>query len=146
VVNPRQAPALLEAVRSQQPSGSRLVAFFAIMYYAGPRPEEAINLARDNVILPPQVWDEESQQWRDPADDEDWGQLHIRSATTDTGSEWTDDGSPREKRQLKHRAEGDRSQSPGIFAQGLNCGFREWGGWGSNPRPADYESPTVRRG
>ena len=24
-----------------------------------------------------------------------------------------------------------------------NC---KWGGWGSNPRPADYESPTGRRG
>jgi integrase len=107
VVNPRQARALLEAVRSQQPSGPRLVAFFAVMYYAGLRPEEAINLARDNVILPPQVWDEKSQQWRDPADHEDWGELHIRSATPDTGSEWTDDGSPREERQLKHRAEGD---------------------------------------
>jgi integrase len=107
VVNPRQARALLEAVHAQQPSGPRLVAFFAAMYYAGLRPEEAINLARDNVILPPPAWDEESQQWRDPADDEAWGELHIRSATPDTGGEWTDDGSPREKRQLKHRAEGD---------------------------------------
>jgi hypothetical protein len=24
-------------------------------------------------------------------------------------------------------------------SQDLNGGFREWGGWGSNPRPADYE-------
>jgi len=107
VVNPRQTRALLEAVRAQQPSGPRLVAFFAVIYYAGLRPEEAINLGRDNVILPQQVWDEESQQWRNPADDDDWGQLHIRSATPDAGSEWTNDGSPREKRQLKHRAEGD---------------------------------------
>ena len=53
VVNPRQARALLEAVRAQQPSGPRLVAFFAVMYYAGLRPEEAINLRRDNVIMPP---------------------------------------------------------------------------------------------
>ena len=52
VVNPRQARALLGAVRAQQPSGPRLVAFFAVMYYAGLRPEEAINLAADNVILP----------------------------------------------------------------------------------------------
>jgi integrase len=42
VVNPRQARALLDAVRAQQPSGPRLVAFFAVMYYAGLRPEEAI--------------------------------------------------------------------------------------------------------
>jgi integrase len=97
VVNPRQARALLEAVRAQQPSGPRLVTFFAVMYYAGLRPEEAVNLAMDNVILPP----------RDRPDDEDWGELHIRGATPDVGSEWTDDGSPRERRQLKHRAEGD---------------------------------------
>jgi integrase len=107
VVNPRQARALLEAVRVQQPSGPRLVAFFAVMYYAGLRPEEAVNLGRENVILPPRVWNEESQQWQDPPDDDDWGELHIRSATPDAGSEWTDDGSPRERRQLKHRAEGD---------------------------------------
>ncbi len=107
VVNPHQARALLQAVRTQQPSGPRLVAFFAVMYYAGLRPEEAVNLGRDNVILPPRVWGEESQQWRGLADDGDWGELHIRSATPDAGGEWTDDGSPREKRQLKHRAEGD---------------------------------------
>jgi len=101
VVNPRQARALLEAVRAQQPSGPRLVTFFAVMYYTGLRPEEAINLAADNVILPPQAWDEGSQDWQDPPDDEDWGELHIRSATPDAGSEWTDDGSAREMRQLK---------------------------------------------
>lgn len=107
VVNPRQARALFEAVRSQHPSGPRLIAFFAVMYYAGLRPEEAINLARDNVILPPQVWEEDTRQWRDPPQDEDWGELHIRSATPDAGREWTDDGSARETRQLKHRPEGD---------------------------------------
>jgi integrase len=97
VVNPRQARALLDAVRAQHPSGPRLVAFFAVMYYAGLRPEEAINLASDNVIVPPPG----------KSDDDDWGELHIRSATPDAGSEWTDDGSVREMRQLKHRAEGD---------------------------------------
>ena len=97
VVNPRQARALLEAVRIQQQSGPRLVAFFAVMYYTGLRLEEAINLMADNVILPPPGR---------PAD-EDWGEVHIRSATPDAGGEWTGDGSARERRQLKHRAEGD---------------------------------------
>jgi integrase len=82
---------------TQGRSGPRLVTFFAVMYYAGLRPEEAIDLTADNVILPPPG----------RPDDEDWGELHIRSATPDAGSEWTDDGSPRERRQLKHRAEGD---------------------------------------
>ena len=67
------------------------------MYYAGLRPEEAINLAADNVMLPPSG----------RSDDDDWGELHLRGATPDAGSEWTDDGSVREMRQLKHRAEGD---------------------------------------
>ena len=53
VVNPHQARALLDAVRAQQPSGPRLVAFFAVMYYAGLRPEGAINLSAENIILPP---------------------------------------------------------------------------------------------
>lgn len=102
VVNPRQARALLDAVRAQRPSGPRLAAFFGVMYYAGLRPEEAINLAADNVILPPP-----SQP-----DDEDWGELHIRSSTPDAGREWTDDGSLRERRQLKHRAAGDSRSVP----------------------------------
>jgi len=107
VVNPHQARALLDAVRAQQPSGPRLVAFFAVMYYAGLRPEEAINLSTENIILPPRTWDAERQLWQDPPEDGDWGELHLRTATPDAGSEWTDDGSPRERRQLKHRAEGD---------------------------------------
>jgi site-specific recombinase XerD len=40
VVNPRPARALLDAVRAQQPSRPRLVAFFAVMYYAGLRPRK----------------------------------------------------------------------------------------------------------
>jgi hypothetical protein len=87
-------------VRAQLPSGPRLVAFFAMMYYAGLRPEEAVNLREDNVIVPPLAGE-------DGSGDEDWGQLHTRSATPDAGSEWTDDGSARDKRQLKQRAEGD---------------------------------------
>jgi integrase len=64
VVSPQQARALLDAVRAQQPSGPRLVAFFAVMYYAGLPPEEAINLSADNIILPPRTWDAERQLWQ----------------------------------------------------------------------------------
>jgi len=101
VVNTRQARALLEAVRAQQPSGARLVAFFAVMYYARLRPEEAINLHADDLVLAAQA----RQDAQD--DDDEWGELHLRTATPDAGSDWTDDGSQRERRQLKHRAEGD---------------------------------------
>jgi len=105
VVNPSQARALLEAVRVQHPSGPRLVAFFAVMYYAGLRPEEAINLRADNIVLPLQTQNTEQ-------DDDDWGELHLRTATPDAGSDWTDDGRQRERRQLKHRAEGDSRLVP----------------------------------
>jgi hypothetical protein len=64
------------------------------------------------VILPPQVWDKARQEWQEPAEAEDWGKLHLRAATPDAGSEWTDDGSLREWRQLKHRAEGDTRVVP----------------------------------
>jgi integrase len=62
---------------------------------------EAINLRRDIVIMPP----------HDRGGD-GWGELHIHSATPDAGGEWTDDGSVREMRQLKHRAEGDSRVVP----------------------------------
>jgi hypothetical protein len=39
VLNPAQARRLLSAVRGQSLSGPRLVAFFAVIYYAGLRPE-----------------------------------------------------------------------------------------------------------
>jgi integrase len=96
VVNPRQARGLLAAVRDQQPSGPMVVAFFAVMYYAGLRPEEAISLRIENVGLPSAG-----------NDDQAWGELHLRSATPDVGADWTDDGGTRERRQLKHRPEGD---------------------------------------
>ncbi len=105
VVNPHQARELLDAVRAQQPNGSRLVAFFAAMYYAGLRPEEAINLSTGNIVLRPRVWDAERQLWQDPPEERDQCELHLRTAAPDAGSEWTDDASPRERRQLKHRAE-----------------------------------------
>lgn len=55
VINPTQARALLNAVKAQEPSGTRLVAFFA-MYYSALRPEEAIRLTRGNVTTPDLVW------------------------------------------------------------------------------------------
>jgi hypothetical protein len=28
-------------------------------------------------------------------------------------------------------------------SKALTCGSDEWGGWGSNPRPTDYESAAL---
>ncbi|NRQ32995.1 tyrosine-type recombinase/integrase [Nonomuraea sp. NN258] len=104
VVNHTQAKALLAAVKAQQPSGERLVAFFALMYYAALRPEEAINLRRDNITLPPLVKNSESGEIEEPANA--WGELHLMKAAPYSGREWTDTGAPREERALKHRAAG----------------------------------------
>ena len=111
VINPNQARALLDAVRSREPSGPRLVAFFALMYYSALRPEEAISLTRDNVTLPDPVRNRETQEWEESADN--WGELNFRQPTPDAGREWTDDGRHREqRRQLKHRAEGQERRVP----------------------------------
>jgi integrase len=112
VVNPRQARALLAAVRVQEPSGPRLVAFFGVMYYAGLRPEEAISLHKDNLRLPPRIWSRETQRWADAPESDGWGELEFEDASPDAGREWTDDGDHRERRQLKHRANGDSRPVP----------------------------------
>ena len=110
VVNPAQARALLEAVRAQQPSGPKLVAFFGVLYYSGLRPEEAVGLRRQDVELPDLIWDEDAQQWHEQSDS--WGELHLRTARPDVGGRWTDDGSGRDRRGLKHRAEGESRRVP----------------------------------
>ncbi|GAA4593750.1 tyrosine-type recombinase/integrase [Planotetraspora phitsanulokensis] len=110
VVNHAQARRLLAAVEAQKPSGKRLVAFFATMYYAALRPEEVVNLREDNVTLPDLIWNPKTEQTEEPADD--WGELHFASAAPFAGREWTDDGNPREERSLKHRANGHARTVP----------------------------------
>jgi integrase len=48
--NPDQARRLLDALRCQGKRGERMVAFFAVMYYAALRPEEAVDLRRDALV------------------------------------------------------------------------------------------------
>lgn len=87
VANPVQARTLLLAVRKIH---HPLVAFFAVMYFAGLRPEEAVNLRKHNLSLPA----------------EGWGQLSLELAVPEVGAEWTDSGEQGEEKALKHRAEG----------------------------------------
>ena len=110
VVNHVQARRLLTAVGQQMPSGPRLVAFFAIIYYAALRPEEAVNLRRENITLPPLVRNDSTGRWEEPADN--WGELRFCSAATEIGAEWTDHGTRREHRQLKSRAAGEWRRVP----------------------------------
>lgn len=84
-----QAERLLAAVEKVQWSGPRLKAFFAVCFYAGLRPEEAVELRRPNIAL--------------PATDTEWGEMHLEGAAPYVGPAWTDDGANREYRGLKHR-------------------------------------------
>ncbi|MEU8035601.1 tyrosine-type recombinase/integrase [Streptosporangium sp. NPDC049078] len=110
VVNPAQARALLAAVAAQKRSGPRLVAFFAVLYFAGLRPEEAVDLRTTNVILPAPTGNEETKEREESPDA--WGELRFRTAAPDVGKEWTNEGTQRESRQLKHRAEGESRTAP----------------------------------
>ncbi len=65
-----------------------LEAFFACIYYAGLRPAEAKNLSEHDLTLPARGW----------------GQILLSGSQQSSHVRWTDDGNPRQQRQLKHRA------------------------------------------
>ncbi len=98
VVNPEQARSLLDAVRREKPSGRRLVAFFAAMYYAALRPAEAATLRKVNLALP----------------EAGWGELVLETSTPTAGASWTDSRRRREERQMKHRAKGETRVVPPV--------------------------------
>ncbi|KUN76238.1 tyrosine-type recombinase/integrase [Streptomyces griseoruber] len=87
VPDPRQALALLDAVRAQSARGRHLVAFFGCMYYAAARPAEVIGLRAQDCDLPRCGW----------------GALRLRETRPRSGSAWTDSGEAHDKRGLKHR-------------------------------------------
>lgn len=99
VVNSDQARRFLEAVGQHSDRGARLKAFFGCMYYAGLRPEEAIELRVENLATLP----EEAGAW---------GEIHLTSAVPRSGTRWTDNGKPRQQAPLKHRAVGDTRTVP----------------------------------
>jgi integrase len=86
VINHGQARSLLAAVR-QLPSGDRLVAFFAVMYYSALRPGEAVDLRKEALSLPAKGW----------------GELYLTTSAPSAGRSWSQSGTRREPRQLKHR-------------------------------------------
>lgn len=101
LLNSDQAAALLDWIRRRPRGGKRLHAFFATMYYCGPRPEEAVAMLVRDVRLP------------DVDADDQWCELMIHTATPEVGKQWTDTGEIHERRDLKGRAEGDTRTVPG---------------------------------
>ncbi|MCF3104115.1 site-specific integrase [Streptomyces roseoverticillatus] len=100
LVNLAQAGALLGWIWQRPRGGRRLHAFFATIYLAGPRPEEAVAMRVRDVILPGE--DAEDQ----------WGELLFHTAQPEVGKQWTDTGDVHEERGLKGRAIDDTRTVP----------------------------------
>lgn len=105
VPNPIQARSILEVIRESpyyvkypSRSGKYLYAYFATMYFAALRPEEAAALNKRNLSLPAPVWDRDKQAY-----EYGWGHLHLEGARPHVGNSWTDAGTPRDQRGLKSR-------------------------------------------
>lgn len=100
VVNPYQARDLLNAVSYvggyRRGRGRRLVGFFAGMYYAGLRPEEAVAAALPECRLPRTGW----------------GRLIVHRTLPQAGKRWTDTGQFHDERGLKNRPPGDKRVVP----------------------------------
>jgi hypothetical protein len=97
VLNSDQARCLLAAVGQQGERGERMVAFFGCMYYAELRPEEAVELRPENLASLP---------------DHGWGELILTGSEPRSGTWWTDSGSARQRRELKHRPRGETRPVP----------------------------------
>lgn len=91
LVNAVQARQLLTAVSYvgswDRCRGRRLVAFYAVLYYAGLRPAEAVGLRRSDCHLP----------------ETGWGTLTLRETRPVSGKQWTDSGERHDRRGLKAR-------------------------------------------
>ncbi len=69
-------------------AASRREAFFACLYYAALRPSEAVMLRESDLHLPKKGW----------------GRIDLAASSSRAGTAWTDHGTARQERGLKHRA------------------------------------------
>jgi integrase len=99
VINSNQARRFLAAVARNSQRGQRVKAFFGCMYYAALRPEEVADLRRPNITSLPET-------------DGEWGEFTLTNSQPRSGSNWTDDGSIRQRRELKHRAKEETRAVP----------------------------------
>jgi integrase len=88
VVSPAQARTLLAAVRGLSDRGTHLETFYACLYYAALRPSEAVMLRESDLHLPRNGW----------------GRIDLAASASRAGTAWTDHGTARQERGLKHRA------------------------------------------
>jgi integrase len=64
--------------------GPRLVAFFAVIYYAGLRPDEAVSLRKDNITLQSLMENSLTGKWEELSDN--WGELRFSAAAPEAGA------------------------------------------------------------
>ena len=96
VVSPAQARSLLAAARGLSERGQHLEAFFACLYYAALRPSEAVMLRESDLYLPRKGW----------------GRIVLAASASRAGTAWTDHGTARQERGLKHRADNETRTIP----------------------------------
>jgi integrase len=98
VLNSAQARTALTAVKKQKPSGLRVHAFLAVMYFAALRPEEVVSLYVRDLTLPAEGG---------------WGEITVSEPQPEIGKRWTDSGEMRDqRRQPKGRAVGEVRHVP----------------------------------
>jgi hypothetical protein len=56
------------------------------------------------VKLPEPVWNDDEQKW-----EHGWGDIYVQDAAPHAGKAWTNNGQPRDRRGLKHRAKAGTS-------------------------------------
>jgi integrase len=110
VASPAQVRTILAQVARLRPE---LAAFFGCLYYAALRPEEAVALCREDLILPAHGR----------------GTIILTTACPRIGTAWTSTGTPHEPRGLKHRPDGAIRviPIPHVLARMLRQHLRQFG-------------------
>jgi integrase len=127
VVSPAQARALLAAVQGLSDRGAHLEAFYACLYYAALRPSEAVILRESDLHLPKKGW----------------GRIDLAASASRAGTAWTDHGTARQERGLKHRAAHETRTIP-IPPGAASSRTRPTAPYG--PTPAPRPSPPRNAG
>jgi site-specific recombinase XerD len=112
VAGPAQVTCLLSAVRGLSDRGEHLEAFYGCLYYAYLRPSEAVMLKQADCRLP----------------SHGWGGIDLAVSAARAGKEWTDDGTARQARGLKHRAQHETRSIPipPVLAQMLRAHLKRY--------------------
>ena len=113
VVSPAQAERLLTAVGPRGQRGAHLETFFAVLYYAALRPSEAVMLREADLHLPKTGW----------------GRIVLSASASRAGRAWTDEGTARQERGLKHRADNETRTIPipPVLVRRLRAHIKRYG-------------------